>query len=210
MGNTENLGNQGMQEDESIVNKHPGKPGLDDENGKYRILGGVTIQQVFRRKGAGTNIAPAVGYKVEEIDTGRVMLVEKNQGIKLCAEFGMRNAYVVYRSKTKKAESGEVLKTTPTVYLQPYPARTESFTQDDRLVTVFKMNAEGGMVKPLELMVKEEDCTPELWRIIQKALEKGNKRTKKSLRGSEDEHRKIIENLRNVLDKTDHVKNPFS
>lgn len=211
----ENMNNQVDEEttemvgNENIVDKYPGKPGLDDKNGLYRILGSVTTNQVFRRKNAGTNIAPAVGYHVEEIATGRRMLVEKSQGVQLCAQFGMVNAYVVYRTKTKKSKDGEVLKTIPSVYLQPYPARSEAFTQDDKLVTVFKMNAEGGQIKPLELVVEEEQCTPELWRIIMKEYEKGNRKPKRSRRGSEDEHRKMIANLKTALRKSDHIKNPF-
>lgn len=199
----------GMEDAEMIIDKYPGKPGLDDSGGKYKVLGAVTLQQVFRRKKAGTNIAPAVGYRILEIETGREMMVEKKQGVQICAQYGMQNAYIIYRTKEKKGADGEVLKTTPSVYLQPYPSRQEAFSQDDRLVTVFKMNAEGSLIRPLELMVEEEECTQELWRIIMKEYDRGNKKAKRNRRGSEDEHRKMMEKLKSALKRQDHVKNPF-
>lgn len=193
-----------------IIAKYPSKPGFDDADGKYRVLGAVTVKHVFRRKKVGTNITPTIGYHIEEIETGRRLMVEKSQGVRICAESGMRNAYIVYRSKTRKGANGEVLKTTPTVYLHPNPARTESFTQDDRIVTVFKMNSEGVIIKPMELTVTEEQCTPELWRLIMKEYNVGNRRAKRSRRGEEERHRQLLENLKSELKKQDHITNPFN
>lgn len=195
--------------EEHIINKNPGKPGLDETEGKYRILGAITVKQVFKRKGSGTNIAPAVGYLVEEVETGRRIMLEKSQGVQLCAHYGMQNAYIVYQMKTNKSQDGEVLKQTPSVYLQPFPAIKEAFTQDDRLVMAFKMSPDGSLLKPLELTIKEEQCTPELWRIIQKEYDKVEKRKKRSRRGTEDEHRKLMENLKSALNTNAHVRNPF-
>lgn len=200
----------GVEEEEvKIVDVYPGKPGLDVKNGRFKVLGAVTLHQVFKKQQSGTNIAPADGYHIEEIETGRKLIVEKSQGVKICEEMGMTNAYITHRVKTEKSSEGEVLQTRSSIYLFPYPSRKEAFTQDDRLITAFKMDDEGKLVQPYELMITEDQCTPEFWRMVMKKYEQGNKKPKKSRRGSEDHHRKMMEKLKTALNKREHVRNPF-
>lgn len=191
-------------DDFPVIEKYNKKPGLDDEEGQFKILGAVTTQNIYRRKKAGTSIAPAVGYMVKDMHTGQEKAVSKSQGVILCYKYGMRNAYITYRTSPKKdAVTGEVIQASPVTYLQPFPARTEAFTKDDRIVPAFKLDSNGSLKRPYELNIREEQCTPELWEIIMKDYEKGNKNAKRSRRGndSDTEHRKYMQDLRNALEK---------
>lgn len=201
------MGNEGRTN--GIVDIYPGKPGLDMKNGKYKVLGTVTLQQVFKCKHSGRNISPAAGYHVEEVETGKRLMVEKSQGVKLCGEFGMTNAYIRQSIREKKDKSGEIIQTKSAIYLQPFPSKREAFTQDDRIVIAFKMDEEGRLLRPYELNLKEEECTPEFWRIILEAQKKGSKLPKKSRRGTEDHHKKMMDNLRDALNRRGSIRNPF-
>lgn len=195
--------------EDDIVAIYPKKPGLDDKNGKYRILGAITHSRVFRRKDAGTNIAPAIGYKVVEEETGREILVTKQQAVFLCAKYGMKNAYIAQRVSKETSKTGEVLQELRTTYLMPYPTRKEAFTQDDRLVTAFKLDSDCIPIKPLEIALNEEECTPELWRIILQEQKKGNKGKKKDRIGQKENKKKNIEGVLSALKSQGNVRNPF-
>ncbi|MBT3123236.1 MULTISPECIES: hypothetical protein [Bacillus] len=203
-----------VNEDFDIVNKVEGKPGLDLEEGRYKVVGAVTVSPLFTRKSAGTTIAPAKGYKILDIETGKTLLVSKEEGVRLSAEGGTRNAYIVTRKREKKdKETGEVIKTEEAIYLQPYPARSEAFTQDDRLVTAFKLDENGRHKKPLELTITEEECSENLWRIIKEEYDKKlrGSRTKKSKRGSQQDHTQMMSDLKKALMKSSAVAvNPFN
>lgn len=184
---------------ENIVDKYIGKPGLDMEVGRFRVKGTLTLGKVFKRKNVGTNLALSSGYLIEDCETNDTYFVEKQQGVKLCAVYGMRNAFISFRSKDRKDDGGLVIQSQQTVYLQPYPQRSESFTQDERVHTAFKLDETGNLVRPFELNVTEEQCTNELWRIIQKAHEKGSKVSKRAKRGLHEQHLAKISNIRLAL-----------
>lgn len=184
---------------EQIVDKHIGKAGLDIEEGRFRVKGTLTLGKVFKRRNVGTNLALSAGYLIEDCETGDTFFVEKQQGVRLCAAFGMRNAFISYRKRDTKDEEGNVMQSQQTIYLQPFPQQTESFTQDDRVHTAFKLDAEGNLIRPFELNVGDDECTVELWRIIQKDYEKGSKLSKRAKRGLHDHHVAKIANIRQVL-----------
>lgn len=211
-----------------IVDKVEGKPGFDPEEGLYYVAGSVTLSQIFTRA-AGTTIAPAIGYKLTEYKRnkdGSIMLDEnqqpvlgnsiylsKEEGVELVARYGVRNAYIVTRQRSKKdKQTGEVLIKETITYLQPFPARTEAFTQDDRLVNVYKYDESGRYAKPFELMLKEEECTAALWRIIQEDFAKKVKNSKRKSggRNKQTDHIKNMNVLKQTLSKGSFVVNPFA
>lgn len=198
------------QGESSVINRYPGKPGLDVENGKYRVAGTVSASSIFTRKGPQTNIAYSTGYCIEEIATGKKKLVTKEEGVHIAAQEGLRNGYIIYKSKDKKDEQNRVIKKDTTIYLQPYPAKTESFTQDDRLISVFKLDEEGRVQQPVELLIKKEDCTPSFWIHVNQLYETKKKRSlaKKRERGIEEKHRKLVMELEAEIGKK-VIKNPF-
>lgn len=212
--------NRAMEEDlkldvqtDYIVDLHLKKPGLDIENGKYKILGAVTDKNIYKRpkktdkpiettKVKG-NIVPSIGYKVLEVATGKTKLITKKQGIELCRLYGMTNAYITCKNFEKKDENGQVIKSNPLVYLQPYPAQTEAFTQDNRIVSIFELDANCKYVVPIKLQVTEEEATPEMWEIIQISYQHRLAQSKKSNKGNtvRYEHQTLMENLRAELRK---------
>lgn len=191
-----------------IVDIQNGKPGLDDRNAKYRIVGAVTDKAIYQRGTTSKNIAPAIGYKIEEIETGATIMVSKELGIQICRLFGMKNAYITVRPKNKKDEDGTTIQSTSLMYLYPHPPQLESFTQDDRVVTVFKLDNDGGIQKPLELAIKEEDCTEEFWRVVEFIYKKKNKQPKRARRNRDVEykHKKLMENIKKELQKQKTIK----
>lgn len=209
LGNTLDRESNGKQV--QIVNKYPGKPGLDIKEGKYRVAGTISASPLFQRKGAGTNIAYSCGYAIEELSTGKVMYVTKEQGVHIASQHGMQNAYIQYKVGQKKDKEGKVIKEKTSIYLQPFPPQKESFTQDDRLVSVFKLDDEGKIEQPYELAITDESkCTPEFWIFIQELNKQKQKRNKKRKRnrGSEDKHRQRILGIEAELSKTE-IRNPF-
>lgn len=160
------------------------KTGLDVENGEYKVTGLVITKKVFKRKankkGVRTNIAPhPIGYRVENIKTGESKLVEKTEGVLLVGRYKSVNAYVMKKDKSEyDRETGELLKVDYNTYLQPFPAVHEAFTKDDRLINVFEYDENGDIrTDPLTITLKEEDCTENLWNIIQREYK--NKSSKK-------------------------------
>src|SRR5699024_190187 len=137
--------------------------------------------------GPQTNIAKACGYHIEEIATGKKLKMTKKEGVNLAAQFGMRNAYIIYRQREEKDKDGVVIKTWASIYVQPLPARKESITQDDRLVNVYRLDENGKVAKPLELMIKEEDCRKDFWVYIDKLYQTKKKKSKRDNREQEAE-----------------------
>lgn len=163
------------------------KKGLDVENGTYKVTGLVIAKKVFKRspnkKGVRTNIAPhPIGYRIENVKTGESALVEKSEGVKLVGLYGAVNAYVMKKDKSEyDRETGELLKVNLNTYLQPFPAISEAFTKDERLINVFEYDENGDIkTDPLTLTITEEECTENLWNIIQREYK--NKNSKKMLK----------------------------
>lgn len=204
----ESLKEDGM--DDGVVNIHNGKPGLDKDNGQYRVLGAVSPNPIATRKGPQTNIAKACGYHIEEVATGKRLKTTKKEGVNIAAKYGMRNAYIIYRHREQKDSNGEVIKSWASIYLQPYPAQKESFTKDDRLVNVYRLDENGKIADPLELMIKEEDCTEDFWFYIKEMYEKKKtKRNKKNRKQeAENERKNRILRLEAEIEGM-QIQNPF-
>lgn len=189
-------------------------PGLDYENGKFRIAGTLSASPIFRRKGPNTNIAKSCGYAVEELATGRIMYMTKMEGVALAARHKMVNAYIIKHVRNKKDKNGETIKTSETIYLQPYPAREESFTQDGRLISVFKLDQNNKLEHPLELMIEEDMCTKDFWLLIQKTYKQKKNRnqrrskSKKRERNIAEKRRKRILEIEAEISKVS-IDNPF-
>lgn len=184
---------------EDVVNKHIGKVGLDTESGRFRVKGILTTGKIFKRKHVGTNIVVSAGYVIEDLATGDTLCVSKEQGLKLCSTYGMKNAFISYREKESRNTEGECMQKKTSMYLQPFPQKTESFSQDDRVRTAFKLDEEGSLIRPFILNITEAECTEEMWRIIATQYKKGAHLSKRTNRGRQEQHFEKLENIRQAL-----------
>lgn len=164
------------------------KFGLDIENGKYKITGVVFTGKVFKRKpnksGKKTNIVPnTIGYRIEDVATSNSMLVTKDEALYLVSTYGCRNAFVMESDKSKYNSEGECIKEDYRHHLQPFPSTKEAFTQDDRLVNVYKFDDKGEViiVPDVILNVTEEQCTSSLWELIKEDLKDKEKSRKRNI-----------------------------
>lgn len=200
-----------VQSKNKALRKEQSLPGLDVEGGRFRVAGTISASPIFRRKGPNTNIAKSSGYAVEEIETGKVKYMTKMEGVALAARYGMQNAYIIRHARKKKDSEGEVIKTNESIYLQPYPAREESFTQDGRLISVFELDEDNKIKYPLNLMITEEQCTKDFWLLIQKLYEQRKsrrQRSKKRERNLAEKRRKRILEIEAEISKID-IEYPF-
>lgn len=161
------------------------KEGLDVENGMYKVTGIISASKVFKRsankKGEKTNIVPhPIGYRLENVNTGKHMLVEKSEGVGIIGNHHAVNAYIVGKDNSEyDKETGELIRENFNLYLQPFPAVEEAFTKDDRIVNVFKYDEVGNIqLDPLEIVINKDDCSERLWNIVMKEYE--SKKGKKS------------------------------
>lgn len=181
-----------------------GKVGLDIENGRFRVEGAITMTNVYRKKRAGTNVVPVVGYMLKDMVTGNLRGVTKEQGIKLCGDYGMRNAYITERTrKAKNNDSSEMNRTA--IYLQPYPSREQAFTLDDRLVPAFELDSNGAVIKPPNVLLTQEQCSEELWNLImQKTMQYRQERIRTRKTSQHEQGHK--RNLAKIQRKLDEIK----
>lgn len=195
-----------------IVN---GRPGLNQESGLYRVDGGLVIDKVQSRSGTGTNIVKTVGLKVtkiEHIDGGyrelESLYVTKEEALDLAIEYGAINAYVkTTYSKAKRGKQAE-----RTHHLQPYPSRAESFTSDESLVFVYEVDATGSKVRPVNLLIKEDDCSSMMWDFIRLDFENRKARDAKKFKGKSTENVQQVTQLRGDIKnrRLGVIKNPFA
>lgn len=177
------------------------KVGLDVENGKYKITGTVFTGKVFKRKpnksGKKTNIVPnSIGYRIQDMATGDSKLVTKEEALYLVQTYGCRNAYVMVSDKSKYDSKNNLIKEDFRNHLQPSPSTKEAFTQDDRLVNVYKFDDKGEVIllPEIQLNVKEEDCTEGLWEIIQLDYADKEKKRKEQLNKTSDNKEDLSRN----------------
>lgn len=186
-----------------------GKPGLDIEQGLYRVDGGLIIDKVQYRAGTGRNIVATVGLKVtrlertsegvQEVDT---LCVTKEEALDLVLEFGSVNSYVKITTQRKTGETKYVV--------QPFPARTEAFTQDERLVFAYKIDDEGSKVRPFELLINEDGCSPMMWQFLQADYNARVDRDSKRFRGVTRENQAQVQKLKeDIRARRAKVINPF-
>ncbi|MFV1457292.1 hypothetical protein [Bacillus mycoides] len=144
---------------------------------------------------------------------GRRFLMTKEEAVNLVARYGVQNAYIVTRDREKKDKAtGEVLVVDTITYLMPHPARLEAFTQDDRLINVYKYDENGRYAKPLELVITKEECTHPLWRLIEDDYEKRlkNNNRKKGGKSRQQDHSRSVNMLKQTLQKSSFMSNPFA
>lgn len=211
------------KEELPIVNVIEKKFGLDDMNGKYVIDGAVVLGTVSSR-GKNSRSGDACGYKVSRLlidDEGKVALdsrnkytvveskiVTKEQGIHLTQFMGAKNAYI--RIQERKDKEGTVIKNI--VYLRPFPAKTQAFFLDGRVVKVYETNEYGERIKPIQLRLKKEECTSKMWTIIQNdyALKFRREKPKKNMVESRKENDRKMNTLRETLIQSNMAMvNPF-
>lgn len=182
-----------------------GKVGLDIENGRFRVEGAITMTNVYRKKRVGTNVVPVVGYMLKDMVTGELRGVTKEQGIKLCGDYGMRNAYITERTRKAKNNGDNSEMNRTAIYLQPYPSREQAFTLDDRLVPAFELDSNGAVIKPPNVILKEEQCSAELWNLIMKKTMQYRQERIRTRKTSQHEqgHKR---NLAKIQRKLDEIK----
>lgn len=165
-----------------------------NEESNLSIVGIITASHVNIRKTKRglSNITKSIGYQIKDDLTGEVYNLEKSQGIHVGLVKGYNNGYIRIQKRKEKS----------TTYLHPL-TRQISFTQDDRLQTAFKLDKDGQVKIPVELLIDKERCTRELWQLIEIHKDK-YKETSISRKKSRTE---IISDLQTVL--TLNNSNPF-
>lgn len=214
---------QNNQEELPIVDVIDKKPGLDDINGKYQVDGALVLGKVSVR-GKDSRSGEAFGYKVSRFkcngdgsvyrDINNMPIVEeqkivtKEQGLHLVQFMGSTNAYI--RSKQVLDKDNNFVKNT--IFLRPYPAQTQAFFLDGRVVKAYKTDELGNRVVPIELSVKEEDCTYNMWMIISRDFDfkRTRERPKQNILESKKENEKVINNLKkSLINSNKAMVNPF-
>lgn len=181
--------------DVTVLDIIKGKPGLDLEKGKYRVDGGLIIDKVQYRATTGRNIVKTVGLvltrinhledgSIEDLDT---LYVTKEEALDLISQHGSVNSYIK-TTVNKKREASH--------YLQPYPAISESFTQDDRLVHVYEVDEEGSKVRPHKLMIDEQSCSFMMWELLHHDFKVRKQRDAKVFRGESAENVERIKQIK--------------
>lgn len=206
----------------------PNKPGLDDINGKYIIDGGITMGKVSTRKTTHSKVGEIVGYKALRLkcdDEGKVVydsennpiiveekLVTKQEGLQLVQVMGAKNSYIRNRERKKHASDGTVIQVKTTAHLQPYPPKSQAFLQDGKLVLAYKVDDYGNRKVPVELNLAEQECTMNLWKIINSDYigKRKRQKTRKSVSEIQKEQDEKLKQLRKslVLQNRSFV-NPF-
>lgn len=193
---------------------NPKIPFYDGEEGKYRIDGGVVVDNVQFRAGTKRNIVRTIGLKVtrfEEVD-GEYIPVEtlnvtKEEALALALQYGLRNAYVRTAVKKDKETGEDYL----VHYPYPYPTTEESFTRDDRLVFVYEVNEDGKKVKPLNIVMREVECSVSLWAIIESDYERREGVSKVKRGRKELEDKRIVQEIRTNLKLGRYnITNPYT
>lgn len=177
-------------------------PFYDSEEGKYSIDGGVIVDNVLFRTGTKRNVVSTIGLKVtryEEVE-GEYIPVEslnvtKEEVMALAIEYGLRNAYIRTTVKKDKKTGEKRL----VHYPYPYPTHTESFTQDDRLVFVYEVDEDGKKVRPLNVVLTEEECSMSLWAIIKADYDRKEGVNKRKRGRKQEEELKKVKRIRNDL-----------
>lgn len=206
--NSENLQQNEDEQLESegggLVNIVPGKPGLDPKNGRYRILGGVTFGPIFTRptssdkkkSAIGSPFAKLAGFKVAEYEVDKdgnvlrndkdepivkkVEIITKQEAVYYASLYGMQNAHIDSREREVKDDvTHEVIKKYSSVYLYPYPRRSESFFKEDRAITAYEVDAKGKIANPIKLLINEDECSYKFWRALQHDYESKQERFSK-------------------------------
>lgn len=188
----------------------------------FRVEGTIFIGSIQRRgkskrtkagkEGKISNVVTPIGYLMKEIATGRELFLEKMEAIDLAKNYGVENASIRPREhKVYDKETDEVISTQ--INLNLHPKRGERpFTVSDRLYPVFQLDNEGKIIKPAQLVISEEVCSPTLWNVIQDAVKtRKPSTTSKTYRRIDDEEKsRRIKKAFDAVQFTPNKRNPFS
>lgn len=191
-----------------------------DPLGKLRVDGTVFVGSIQQRTkssrkslnklGAKTsNVVNSIGYKITNLETGDWIFMEKLEAIALVRQLKVTNASVRSRQNSDRDDLGNLVQSN--IHLNLHPIRGEKpFTNADRLYPVYKLNPRSGKaVKPLELHLAQEHCTPRLWNVIQEHKKQNTpKNPNQYNRISKEEKFRRINNAIEAANFTD-VENPF-
>ena len=194
-----------------------GKPGYDPENGLYHVDGGVVMNTVHYRKTTKANVVATVGLRLtryKDVD-GKVvrdengdlipvatLCVTKTEAVDIARIYGLRNGYIKTQISKKSKEKSH--------FIQPAPARTESFTRDDRIIFMYQLNEDGKFKHPYNLLLTSDECSDKFWNVVSSdyALKKSREKRKHTVSDGDNVNR--IEQLRVDLQKGRlGVINPF-
>lgn len=190
------------------------------EEGSLRVEGTVFIGSIQHRgrnkltkSGKPANVANVVkpiGYKIANLETGEWYFMEKMEAIDLVRQMGVVNATIRPRRQNVKDENGNIISTK--INLNLHPVRKERpFTDADRLFPVFKLDKNGKIVKPAELLIKEDNCTELLWGAVEEAYKnrkpRGNSKTYRRISNAEK-----MERINQAMEAANFkgAENPFS
>lgn len=201
-----------------MVQEIDNKLGLSLEKGKYVLNGAVTTGKVFKRS-EHSRSGEAVGYSISRIDLdesgnplmkdGDLVLAEtkyvtKDECLQLVQFKGATNAYI-------RLNGGKTQNTK--VYLRPFPAKTQAFFLDGRVVHAYKLDEYGERLFPLELAIDESKCTVKLYTIIKNDfnLKKKKEKMTKNFEVIKRENNEKMERIKQVLFESNQaLVNPFN
>lgn len=187
-----------MENDSELdLNLEPDKEDVfQSQEGILRVDGTVFIGSIQRRGKTSktqkarngvepsvkmSNVVNTVGYRITNLETNEWFFLEKMEAIDLVQQLGIVNASIRPRKSVSKDADGKVISTD--FHLNLHPIKDERpFTDANRLFPVFRLDKNGKMVKPTELFIDEEHCTPTLWKIIQEEYDKRKPRNNRAYR----------------------------
>lgn len=194
------------------------------QDGRFTVMGTVflgSIQERSNRKsgvkngkpvkgGKTSNVVKSVGYLILDNKTGKKLFMDKMEAIYLVKEHGVTNATIRPRKQKTRDDVGTVV--SEGVNLNLHPIKTERpFTDADRLFPIFKLDRNGRIIRPVELVLKEEDCTDRLWEFIMSEYKKRKPRsnTKSHPAISDEERLKRIARAFDAVNFEPPVDVPF-
>lgn len=183
-------------------------------DGRFKVEGTVFLGSVQQRKksdndGKTSNVVKSVGYKIRDNESGKAMFMEKLEAINLVRKHGVTNATIRPRKQTSRDAANNQISTQ--LNLNLHPVKDERpFTDGDRLYPIFSLDKNGKILRPVELFLNKEDCSPTLWKLVEseykKRKPKGPNKAHKTI--SDDERMDRIERALSAANFED-TGNPF-
>lgn len=188
------------------------KPCLDEEDGLYKVEGGVTIEKIQYRKSNQSNIAPIIGYQITKgyLDEDKewapveTLCVTKEEGLEIALAYNYRNAYV--GKSIKKRRKGNIINH----FLRPFPAKENSFTRDEAIVQAYEVDEFGNKIRPYELTLREDECSASFWALLEEDYDRKTRgHREKKTRKQAIKDRKVEQIKRNLRIGRHNIVNPY-
>lgn len=209
------------------------KVGLDTESGEFIVESGVTFRTIYARAEGGSNFGTASGYRISKLsrdkegkiiladkpyvqftefpEYGRekTMIVTKKEAIQLISRYGCINAYITKKVKEEKDLKGNIIKKEQKAYIKPYPRN--SFFKDGRGMTVYALDSEKRVAKPLKVILDLNECSKSFQKMIEEDMKKVNESHLKETRREEksDNREKMHLLLSELQASGENIVNPF-